>query len=186
MRLPDHAVTRVLEDNAALRANVKELVQTTPVEFIKVDIGGGVVLDALMIKPKNFDASKKYPLLIHIYGEPAGQTVVDRWGFETDLFHRFLAEDGYIIASIDNRGTPAPKGRAWRKVVYGSVGVLSSKEQAAALQVLEHKYSFIDASARWSVGLERRRHQHSQSDVPVARIVQGRNERRARSRSAAV
>ncbi len=146
VRLPDHAVTRVLEDNAALRANVKELVQTTPVEFIKVDIGGGVVLDAFMIKPKNFDASKKYPMLIHIYGEPAGQTVVDRWGFETELFHRFLAQDGYIIASIDNRGTPAPKGRAWRKVVYGSVGVLSSKEQAAALQVLEHKYSFIDAT----------------------------------------
>jgi dipeptidyl-peptidase 4 len=146
VRLPDHAVTRVLEDNAALRANVKGLVQDTPVEFTKVDIGGGVVLDALMIKPKNFNASKKYPLLIHIYGEPAGQTVVDRWGFETDLFHRFLAEDGYIIASIDNRGTPAPKGRAWRKVVYGSVGVLSSKEQAAALLVLEHKYSFIDAT----------------------------------------
>jgi dipeptidyl-peptidase 4 len=141
--LPDHGVARVLEDNAALRASVKELVQT-PVEFLKVDIGGGVVLDALMIKPKNFDAKKKYPLLIHIYGEPAGQTVVDRWGFETTLFHRFLAQDGYIIASIDNRGTPAPKGRAWRKVVYGSVGVLSSKEQAAALQVLEHTYSFID------------------------------------------
>jgi dipeptidyl-peptidase-4 len=143
VRLPDHTVTRMLEDNAALRAKVKNLVEP-PVEFFKVDIGGGVILDALMIKPKNFDATKKYPLLIHIYGEPAGQTVVDRWGFETTLFHRFLAQDGYIVASFDNRGTPAPKGRAWRKVVYGSVGVLSSKEQAAALQAVERTYSFID------------------------------------------
>lgn len=143
VRLPDHGVTRVLEDNAALRANVKELVNP-PAEFLKVDIGGGVILDALMIKPRNFDATKKYPLLVHIYGEPAGQTVVDRWGFETTLFHRFLAQEGYIIASIDNRGTPAPKGRSWRKVVYGSVGVLSSAEQAAALQALEHTDSFID------------------------------------------
>jgi dipeptidyl-peptidase 4 len=143
VRLPDHSLTRTLEDNADLRAKMKALVQP-PVEFLKVEIGGGVILDALMIKPKNFDATKKYPLLIHIYGEPAGQTVVDRWGFETTLFHRFLAQDGYIVASIDNRGTPAPKGRAWRKVVYGSVGVLSSKEQAAALQTLERMYSFID------------------------------------------
>ncbi len=142
VRLSNHSVTRVLSDNAELRAKTKELI-FQPTEFLKVDIGGGVVLDAWMIKPRNFDPSKKYPVLVQVYGEPASQTVVDRW---ESLFHRILARDGYIIISIDNRGTPAPKGRAWRKIVYGSIGVLSSKDQAAALQRLEHTYSFMDAS----------------------------------------
>ncbi len=145
VRLPDHQVARILEDNAALRAKAKELTQH-PVEFFPVDVGGGVILDAWMIKPKDFDPTKKYPVLVYIYGEPAGQTVEDRWGSETWLFHRILAQEGYVVVSIDNRGTPAPKGRAWRKIVYGSVGVLSSKEQAAALQALERTDSFIDSS----------------------------------------
>lgn len=142
VRLSDHRVTRVLADNSNLRAKVRDWI-FEPTEFLKVDISGGVVLDAWMIRPKGFDPAKKYPLLVQVYGEPASQTVVDHWG---GMFHRLLAGEGYIIVSIDNRGTPAPKGRAWRKVVYGSVGVLSSKEQAAALQALERTYSFIDAS----------------------------------------
>jgi dipeptidyl-peptidase-4 len=97
-----------------------------------------------MLKPANFDPTRKYPLLVYVYGEPAGQTVVDRWQGDRTLFHRALANEGYIVASIDNRGTPAPRGAAWRKVVYGSVGDLSSKEQAAAVQALTSKFSFID------------------------------------------
>jgi dipeptidyl-peptidase 4 len=136
---------RTLEDNAALRSKLKGLF-ARPTEFLKVDIGDGVVLDAWMIKPRNFDPAKKYPVLVHIYGEPAGQTVVDGWEGELGLLHRFLAEEGYVIVSIDNRGTPAPRGRAWRKIIYGAVGVLSSKEQAAALQKLERTYPFLDSS----------------------------------------
>jgi dipeptidyl-peptidase-4 len=145
VRLADHSVGRVLEDNAQLLAKVKTLTPQ-PTEFLHVDIGGGVVLDAWMVKPRNFDPAKKYPVLVYVYGEPAAQTVLDSWGGEGTLFHRFLAQDGYMIVSIDNRGTPAPKGRAWRKMIYGSVGVLSSKEQAAALQVLARTYSFMDSS----------------------------------------
>ncbi|HEX7138791.1 MAG TPA: prolyl oligopeptidase family serine peptidase [Vicinamibacterales bacterium] len=78
------------------------------------------------------------------YGEPAGQTVVDRWGGDRGLFHRALADEGYVIASFDNRGTPAPKGAAWRKVIYGTVGELSAKEQTAAVIALAAKYSYID------------------------------------------
>jgi dipeptidyl-peptidase-4 len=143
--LPDHRVVRTLVDNAALRSKIETIVKP-PAEFLKIDIGGGVVLDAYILKPANFDPARKYPLLMHVYGEPAGQTVLDRWGGKQMLFHRALANEGYIIASVDNRGTPAPRGAAWRKVVYGSVGDLSSKEQAASVRALTSRFSFIDAN----------------------------------------
>jgi dipeptidyl-peptidase-4 len=96
------------------------------------------------MKPKVFDPGRKYPTLVYVYGEPAAQTVVDQWDDWNGVFHRALAKDGYIIVSFDNRGTPAPKGRAWRKVVYGSVGVLSTKEQVLALQAVERTHPYID------------------------------------------
>jgi dipeptidyl-peptidase 4 len=142
---PDQRVVRTLEDNAALRGKLEDLFRH-PTEFLKVDIGDGVVLDAWLIRPKAFDPVKKYPVLVFVYGEPAAQTVLDGWDGEIGLFHRLLAQEGYVVLSVDNRGTPAPRGRAWRKIVYGSVGVLSSKEQAAALQKLERTYSFLDSS----------------------------------------
>ena len=135
VRLPGHEVVRVLEDNAAL-AKAAEPLLAPPVEFFQVDVGGGVALDGWMIKPKDFDPSRKYPVLFYVYGEPAGATAVDNWGGNRGLFHRALTRAGYIVASVDNRGTPAPKGRAWRKIVYGSVGVISSQDQAAAVKAL--------------------------------------------------
>jgi dipeptidyl-peptidase 4 len=143
VRFPDQHTERALQDNSALRAKVKEVI-SAPTEYLKLDIGGGTVLDAWMIKPKNFDAAKKYPVLVFVYGEPAGQTVENHWGGDQGIWFRFLANEGYIIASFDNHGTPAPRGREWRKIVYGSVGVLSSKEQVAALQKLEESHPFID------------------------------------------
>jgi len=143
VRLPDHQSQRVLEDNRGLRSSTTELV-SSPTEFLRVDLGGGVTLDGWLIKPRNFDPSKKYPTLIYVYGEPAAQTVVDRWDEWNGIFHRTLAQEGYIVASFDNRGTPAPKGRDWRKVVYGNVGVLSSTEQALALEALEKDRHYID------------------------------------------
>jgi dipeptidyl-peptidase-4 len=143
IRLPDHQSQRVLQDNAKLRSVSKDLIYS-PTEFFRTDVGDGVSLDGWLIKPKDFDPNKKYPLLIYVYGEPAAQTVTDRWDEYNGMFHRALAQEGYIVASFDNRGTPAPKGRAWRKVVYGNVGVLSSKEQALALQALEKARPYID------------------------------------------
>ncbi len=145
VRLPDHQVVRRLEDNAELLSKVKPLIPA-PTEFFRIEIGAGVSLDGWMIRPRDFDAAKKYPLLIYVYGEPAGQTVLDAWRGKLTLFHWALANEGYLIASVDNRGTPAPKGREWRKIVYGSVGVLSSKEQAAALEALQRTRSSIDPS----------------------------------------
>ncbi len=140
--LPDHKTLRSLTDTTALKAKLAPLLEP-PVEFFKLNIGD-VSLDGWMLKPSTFDASKRYPLVVFVYGEPASVTVTDRWGGGRMLFHRALAEAGYLVASFDNRGTPAPKGAAWRKVVYGNVGELSSKEQAQAVQRLAAARPYID------------------------------------------
>jgi dipeptidyl-peptidase-4 len=143
IELPSHRVLRSLTDPSAVAAKVKPLLNP-PAEFFRVDIGDGVLLDGYMLKPSTFDATKKYPFITHVYGEPAGQTVNDSWGGNQLLFHRALVETGYIVMSIDNRGTPAPRGTEWRKIVYGTVGDLSSKDQAAAVRALVAKYPYLD------------------------------------------
>ena len=157
-----------------------------PAEFFTIDIGGGVTLDGLMLKPRSFDPSRKYPVIVHVYGEPAGQTVTDAWGGAGALFHRALADAGYIIVSFDNRGTPAPKGAAWRKVIYGSVGDLSSKEQAAAIRALAAREPYIDSDANRHLGMEWRRFEHAQRDVPVSGRLRGWRGRGTGSGSATV
>jgi dipeptidyl-peptidase-4 len=141
--LPDHKVVRTLADNSALSAKAAPLL-TPHTEFFTVDVGGSVVLDGSMIAPVGFDRSKRYPAIVYVYGEPASQTVVDRWGGSRAFFNRSLANEGYVVLSFDNRGTPAPKGAAWRKIVYGTVGDLSSKEQAAAVRAFAATHSFVD------------------------------------------
>ena len=144
--LPEHRAVRTVVDNAALAKKVAPIVSASPVEFLEVDVGGGVVLDGYMLKPKDFDRTRKYPVLVHVYGEPASTTVNDRWGGNGMLFHRALTGEGFIVVSFDNRGTPALKGADWRKVVYGTVGELSAKEQAAAIKALASERSYIDSS----------------------------------------
>ena len=141
--LPDHRRVRVLQDNAQLKARLAGLEQG-PREFFRVDIGGGVKLDGWMIKPPGFDASRKYPVLFYVYGEPASQTVVDSWGGGTYLWHLMLSQMGYIVVSVDNRGTPGPRGREWRKSIYGKIGVLNGADQAAAALAIG-KWPFVDA-----------------------------------------
>jgi dipeptidyl-peptidase-4 len=140
VQLPAHNVVRSLLDNAAFAERVRPFTDG-PTEFFHVDAGGGVKVDGWVMKPPHFDPSKKYPLIVNVYSEPAGQTTVDRWG---SIFNRVLASDGYLVASFDNEGTPAPLGRAWRKAIYGSVGPLSSAQQAAALESFEREHSFVD------------------------------------------
>ena len=142
---PDHRSVRVLEDNRELREKWKEL-PPQATEFVELDIGDGVVMDAWMIKPSHFDPEKKYPVLVYVYGEPHAQTVLDRWGTSSSDYHRAVAELGYVVVSIDNRGTPAPKGAAWRREVAGSLGPLSTEEQAAGLQELGRLRPFLDLS----------------------------------------
>jgi len=144
VQLPEHQSVRVLEDNTNLAARYKPLL-ARPTEFLQLDIGSGVVMDAWMIKPRDFDPTKKYPVFVYVYGEPAGQTVLDDWrGADYALFHRAVADLGYIVVSMDNRGTPAPKGAAWRRSVFGSLGPISTEDQAAGLQALGRLCPFVD------------------------------------------
>ena len=142
---PGHRVARVLEDNRQLRDKMTKRL-SRPTEFLQLDIGSGVVMDAWMIKPSDFDATQKYPVLVYVYGEPHAQTVLDAWGKVHADYHRAVADLGYIVVSIDNRGTPAPKGAAWRRSVFGSLGPLSTDEQAAGLKELARTRPFVDLS----------------------------------------
>jgi dipeptidyl-peptidase-4 len=114
-------------------------------EFFRVDIGDGVKLDGWMIKPPDFDPKKRYPVLFYVYGEPWGQTVLDAYDDGQQMWHQMLAQKGYIVMSVDNRGTPAPRGRAWRKSIYRRIGILNSGDQASAARVIS-KWPFVDAS----------------------------------------
>lgn len=143
--LSTKSVARVVVDNAALQAKLDKL-QKGPVEFFKVDVGDGVSLDAWMMKPPGFDPSKKYPILFYAYTEPAAQTVIDSWQGSNYLWFLMLTQQGYIVASIDNRGTPAPKGRQFRKAIYKKLGTLNPQDQANAARAILAKNSFIDAA----------------------------------------
>lgn len=149
VRLRDHSTEFVAESNSKLRARVEEA-RLPKSEFFRVDIGDGVELDAWCILPPGLDPSQpldpsqKYPLIVYVYGEPAGQTVVDRWGGDRMLWHHMLAQKGYVVMSFDNRGTPAPRGRQWRKSVYRQIGILASSDQAAAVQTVLQQRPYLD------------------------------------------
>ncbi len=144
IKLPAHEPVRTLEDNAALRAKVKTLAEPKR-EFFQIDIGDGVKVDAYAVLPPNLDCSKKYPLFLYVYGEPAGQTTVNRWSGPGGMWHWMLAQQGYVVMSIDNRGTTAPRGNAWRKSIYRQVGILASKDQAAAVRQVLKDRPYLDA-----------------------------------------
>ncbi len=143
VRLADHQVVRNLVDNQPLLAELQRR-QIPKLEFTQLDIGQDLPLDAWYILPPNYDPQKKYPLQLHVYGEPHGQTVRDSWMGDQGLWHRMLAQQGMIVASIDNRGTMSPRGRAWRKSVHRQIGTLASADQAAATRKLIEKLPAID------------------------------------------
>ncbi len=143
VRLPQHSQVKTLVDNRELQERLGKL-RACKSEFFRVDIGEGVELDGWMIKPPDFDATRRYPVLFYVYGEPWGQTVLDAWGGRNLMWHTLLAQQGYIVMSVDNRGTPAPRGRAWRKSIYRRMGIQNSLDQANAVRAIT-KWPFIDS-----------------------------------------
>ena len=143
--LPDHKLIRSLVDNDEIAAKIQPYL-SSPTEFVKVPVGNGVTLDGFIIKPPNFDPTKKYPVLTYVYGEPWSATVQDEWQRGFRAMFGLIAEEGYLVVSFDNSGTPSPKGRAWRKSIFGAIGVLSSAEQAAAIQNLAKQRPYIDTT----------------------------------------
>jgi dipeptidyl-peptidase-4 len=145
VELTGHRVIKVLDDNKELHKKAKTVI-SRPTEFIQLDISDGVSMDAWIIKPKDFDETKKYPVFIYVYGEPHAQTVLNQWGAGQSHFLRVIADLGYVVVSIDNRGTPAPKGAAWRRSIFGSLGPLSTEDQAAGLKELGRLKPYVDLS----------------------------------------
>lgn len=143
IRLPSHEEVKILADNAKLQRKIQRL-RRGPSEFFRVDIGEGVMLDAWSMKPFDFDPNNKYPVLFYVYGEPWGSTVRDQWGRNRYLWHLMLTQQGYIVMSVDNRGTRVPRGRAWRKIIYWQVGILASEDQAAATRAIIKRWDYID------------------------------------------
>jgi len=142
--LPNHKTVTVLADNKDLRERLLTANLPKP-EFFRIPIENGKVeLDAYMIHPPNYDPGLKYPVLFYVYGEPAMQVVRDMWGGRTSLWHIHLAQQGYVIVSIDNRGTPSPRGRTWRKCVYRKIGILAPADQAAATSMLLKSRPYLD------------------------------------------
>ena len=151
IRPGEHAVVRTLEDNAKVRAKLAAL-KRPQIEFMRVPIKGGIVLDGWSMKPPTIAPNAKLPLLMHVYGEPHGQTVRDAWPGPRGLWHWMLAQQGFVVASVDNRGTNVPRGREWRKAIHRKVGIVAPTEQAEAVRVLLQKWPFVDSSRVGSWG----------------------------------
>ncbi|MBS1660827.1 MAG: S9 family peptidase [Bacteroidetes bacterium] len=117
-----------------------------PVTMFQVTTDDNVTLDGWMVLPKDFDSTKKYPVLFMVYTEPASATVKDvAGGAGTRLYAGDIAADGYIQISLDGRGTPSPKGAAWRKSIYRKIGIINIRDQAmAARKIMQWKY--VDTS----------------------------------------
>ncbi|MCW5909509.1 MAG: DPP IV N-terminal domain-containing protein [Cyclobacteriaceae bacterium] len=146
--LPKHTA---LNEKESIQARLPQATQPKTVEFFKVKTEEGVEMDGWMVKPADFDASKKYPVVFFVYTEPWGANVRDVFGVGgNSLFTGDMAEEGYIYISIDNRGTPAPKGRAWRKSIYRKIGVINIKDQAlAAKEILKWPFTDAERVAVW-------------------------------------
>jgi dipeptidyl-peptidase 4 len=151
--LPDNRVLRTLVDNAPLKAKLASL-RLGSTAFRQVDIGSGIKLNAWFIKPPNFDSTSRYPVFFYVYGGPGSQTVTDAWGGQNYLWFQMLAQRGYIVASVDNRGTGA-RGRAWRKLIYKQLGVVETQDQAAAARAVG-RLRYVDSTRigiwGWSYG----------------------------------
>jgi dipeptidyl-peptidase-4 len=147
VELATHKVLRTAIENDDQIAKDNGI-DPNPVEFLDTPVSGGepgekVNLSTFFIKPPNFDPAKKYPMIVHVYSEPAMDIVLDDWGY---TFHKVIAREGYIVVGFDNEGTPAPKGRAWRKSIYGNIGVLSSKQQDEAIAEFAKEHPYVDTA----------------------------------------
>ncbi len=139
--LKDHGINIKLIGNTKLKSTIEQL-NLGKIEFFKIKTEDNVELDGYMIKPPDFDASKKYPVLFYVYGEPWGQTALNRW---PSIWNNMIAQEGVLVITMDNRGTPCLKGREWRKSIYRKIGVVNSRDQAmAAKEIL--KWTFVDTS----------------------------------------
>ncbi len=146
-------LVRTIEDNNGLREKLNAYDISKP-EFFDFKTSEGVKLNGWMIKPTDFDRSKEYPVLMYVYGGPNSQTVQDSWGGSNYFWYQSLAQQGYIIVSVDNRGTGA-RGEEFRKMTYQQLGKYETIDQIEAAKWLG-KQPYVDADRigiwGWSYG----------------------------------
>lgn len=135
-----------LSEKESILTKLANLKVNKRVEFFKVKTDDGIDIEGWMVKPANFDSTKRYPIVFNVYGEPASATVKDTYGTgSNNLYNGDMAKDGYIYASVDNRGTPLPRGRAWRKAIYRKIGVVNIRDQAMAVKEIR-KWKYVDTT----------------------------------------
>jgi dipeptidyl-peptidase-4 len=144
---------RVMEDNQELKETIKTYA-FTPVEFLTINTPSSKWdLNAYMIKPPDFDPNKKYPLFMYLYGGPGSQSVLDRWSRSYAWF-QMLAQKGYIVVCVDNRGTGG-RGEEFKKMTYGQLGKYETIDQVEAAEYLSNQ-PYIDENRTgifgWSYG----------------------------------
>lgn len=144
--LPDHKTLATIVDNKTYADKLAGLM-LPEIKFTEVTTEEGIEIDVRMVLPTNFDPTKKYPVLFHVYGEPWGQVATDT---QVGLWNMMMAQKGYVVIDMDNRGTPCLKGSAWRKSIYRQVGRINSKDQAlAAKEILKLDYLDEERTAVW-------------------------------------
>lgn len=152
-RAPEGEMVKVLEDNQALRTRLTGY-QISPKEFFVFNTPDNVALNGWMIRPVNFVEGQKYPVLMFVYGGPGSQQVLDAWDNSNFYWFQVLAQKGYLVACIDNRGTGG-RGTAFRQVTYGNLGKLEVQDQIEAAKYLG-QLPYVDAARigihGWSYG----------------------------------
>jgi len=135
---------KALSEEESIILNLNKLEEKPTTEFFTITTIDNVEMDGWMVKPTYFDPNKEYPVVFYVYSEPAGTTVSDNYyAGKNYLYQGDMADDGYIYISLENRGTPAPKGREWRKSIYRKIGVVNINDQAMAAQEIL-KWDFVD------------------------------------------
>jgi dipeptidyl-peptidase-4 len=145
---------QVLEQNKKLRDTLAGF-QFGAVRFGSIPLTSSAPLRYWMILPPNFDSTKKYPMLMHVYGGPGANTVNNKWSGSNYFWHQMLAQKGYIVVSVDNRGT-GHQGAAFQKATYLQLGKLEQEDQAFAARWFARNMTFIDSGRvgiwGWSFG----------------------------------
>jgi dipeptidyl-peptidase-4 len=148
----DGSLVRMLEDNKALKSKLGNLALSKK-EFITFDVNGNK-LNGWIMKPANFNSTKKYPVYMTLYGGPGHNEVVDAWDNSDYMFHQLLTQKGYIVACVEPRGT-LYRGAAFKKSTYLQLGKLETEDLIASAKVLQG-YPYVDANRigvmGWSYG----------------------------------
>lgn len=128
-----------------LLAKIKP-VKRDNLEFFTVTTEDGITMDGWMSRPKNFDSTKKYPVVLYVYSEPAATTVEDDFYAGNNFLYGNMNNDGYFYVSLNSRGTPTLKGAEWRKAIYKQIGRMNIRDQAMGMKKLLEQRKYLDQS----------------------------------------